>query len=106
MKAVRLHDYKQPPRMEEISQPDLESHGDVLVRVGGAGVCRTDLHLIDGWFEAVMPAERPFTIGHETAGWVEAVRWPAMDRVERKLVATQLTEAAGPARRSGWSGPG
>jgi NAD+-dependent secondary alcohol dehydrogenase Adh1 len=38
-----------------------------------AGVCRTDLHLIDGWFADVMPADVPFTLGHETAGWVEAV---------------------------------
>jgi len=73
MKAVRLHEYKRPPSVDEVSQPDLESHDDVLVRVGGAGVCRTDLHLIDGWFADVMPAERPFTLGHETAGWVEAI---------------------------------
>ncbi|MGH2970255.1 MAG: NAD(P)-dependent alcohol dehydrogenase [Solirubrobacteraceae bacterium] len=73
MKAVRLHEYKRPPSVDEIDQPDLESHDDVLVRVGGAGVCRTDLHLVDGWFADVMPAEVPFTLGHETAGWVEAV---------------------------------
>ena len=73
MKAVRLHQYKRPPSVDEVPQPDLESHDDVLVRVGGAGVCRTDLHLIDGWFADVMPAETPFTLGHETAGWVEAV---------------------------------
>jgi len=73
MKAVRLHEYKRPPSVDEVPQPDLESHDDVLVRVGGAGVCRTDLHLIDGWFADVMPAETPFTLGHETAGWVEAV---------------------------------
>ena len=73
MKAVRLHEYKRPPSVDEVPQPDLESHDDVLVRVGGAGVCRTDLHLIDGWFADVMPADVPFTLGHETAGWVEAV---------------------------------
>ena len=72
MKAVRLHEYTRPPSVDEVPQPDLESHDDVLVRVGGAGVCRTDLHLIDGWFADVMPADVPFTLGHETAGWVEA----------------------------------
>jgi NAD+-dependent secondary alcohol dehydrogenase Adh1 len=73
MKAVRLHDYRGRPSVDEVDTPDLEGHGDVLVRVGGAGVCRTDLHLIDGWLKDILPVELPFTIGHETAGWVEAV---------------------------------
>lgn len=73
MKAVRIHEYKTPPSLDRVPQPDLADHDDVLVRVGGAGVCRTDLHLIDGWFADVLPSERPFTLGHETAGWVEAV---------------------------------
>jgi NAD+-dependent secondary alcohol dehydrogenase Adh1 len=73
MKAVRLHEYKQPPRLDEIPQPDLRGPHDVIVKIGGAGVCRTDLHLVDGWFEDVMPVEKPFTLGHENAGWVEAV---------------------------------
>lgn len=73
MKAVRLHDYMRPPTLDEVEQPDLSGPNEVLVRVGGAGVCRTDLHLIDGWFDSVMPVARPFTLGHEVAGWVEAV---------------------------------
>jgi NAD+-dependent secondary alcohol dehydrogenase Adh1 len=73
MKAVRVHEYKKSPSLDEVPQPDLESHDDVLVRVGGAGVCRTDLHVVDGWFQDVMPVEAPFILGHENAGWVEAV---------------------------------
>lgn len=73
MKAVRVHEYKKPPSVDEVPQPDLTSHSDVLVRVGGAGVCRTDLHVVDGWFTDIMPVEAPFTLGHETAGWIEAV---------------------------------
>jgi NAD+-dependent secondary alcohol dehydrogenase Adh1 len=72
VKAIRIHEYNEPPRLDEIPQPDLTSSTDVIVRVAGAGVCRTDLHLIDGWFDDVLPATRPFTLGHETAGWVEA----------------------------------
>jgi NAD+-dependent secondary alcohol dehydrogenase Adh1 len=56
-----------------VPQPDLRSEDDVLIRVGGAGVCRTDLHVVDGWFQEVMPVEAPFILGHENAGWVEAV---------------------------------
>jgi NAD+-dependent secondary alcohol dehydrogenase Adh1 len=73
MKAVRVHGYKQAPSVDEIAQPDLQDHDDVIVRVGGSGVCRTDLHIVDGWFADIMPVEPPFTLGHETAGWVEAV---------------------------------
>jgi NAD+-dependent secondary alcohol dehydrogenase Adh1 len=73
MKAVRVHRYKEAPMIDEVPQPDLRSEDDVLVRVGGAGVCRTDLHVVDGWFEEVMPVDAPFTLGHENAGWIEAV---------------------------------
>jgi NAD+-dependent secondary alcohol dehydrogenase Adh1 len=73
MKAVRVHEYQQPPSIDEVTQPDLQSHHDVIVRIGGAGVCRTDLHVVDGWFQDLMPPEIPLTLGHENAGWVEAV---------------------------------
>jgi NAD+-dependent secondary alcohol dehydrogenase Adh1 len=73
MKAVRVHEYQQPPSIDEVPQPDLQSHHDVIVRIGGAGVCRTDLHVVDGWFQDLMPPEIPLTLGHENAGWVEAV---------------------------------
>jgi NAD+-dependent secondary alcohol dehydrogenase Adh1 len=73
MKAVRVHEYQQSVSIDDVPVPELQSHRDVVVRVGGAGVCRTDLHLIDGWLKDVLPVELPFTVGHETAGWVEAV---------------------------------
>jgi NAD+-dependent secondary alcohol dehydrogenase Adh1 len=44
----------------------------VLVRIGGAGVCATDLHALEGLME---PAGLtvPVVLGHENAGWVEGV---------------------------------
>ena len=44
----------------------------MLLRVGGAGACHSDLHLME-WPEGTMDFELPFTLGHENAGWVEAV---------------------------------
>jgi propanol-preferring alcohol dehydrogenase len=41
----------------------------VLIKVGGAGLCHSDLHLM----HMAAMVEEPFTLGHETAGWVEAV---------------------------------
>jgi NAD+-dependent secondary alcohol dehydrogenase Adh1 len=73
MKTVRLHAYHQPPVVEDVPEPTVRGPLDVVVRIGGAGVCRTDLHIIEGqWAEAMAP-ELPYTIGHENAGWVHEI---------------------------------
>jgi propanol-preferring alcohol dehydrogenase len=43
----------------------------VLVKVAAAGLCHSDLHVID-WPEGTLAWELPFTLGHETAGVVAA----------------------------------
>ncbi|MCW2582727.1 MAG: alcohol dehydrogenase [Klenkia sp.] len=56
--------------------PTITSPNDVIVEVGGAGFCRTDIHLWDGQFDAAQKAagiDLPFVCGHETAGWVAEV---------------------------------
>ena len=73
MRAVRLGKYDTTPELVEIPDPVLESPLDVIVRIGGAGVCRTDLHIIEGQWEEKSGVELPYTLGHENAGWVEAV---------------------------------
>jgi propanol-preferring alcohol dehydrogenase len=45
----------------------------VLIKVGGAGICRTYLEFIDGYFEKYVPVKLPFIPGHEIAGWVEEI---------------------------------
>jgi NAD+-dependent secondary alcohol dehydrogenase Adh1 len=73
MKAVRLHGYHQNPVVEDVPDPTIKGPLDVIVKVGGAGVCRTDLHIIDGQWDAAMGPTLPYTIGHENAGWVAEV---------------------------------
>jgi NAD+-dependent secondary alcohol dehydrogenase Adh1 len=73
MKAVRLHAYHQLPVVEEVPEPTVKGPFDVLVRVGGAGVCRTDLHIIEGQWAEAMGVGLPYTLGHENAGWVQEV---------------------------------
>lgn len=75
MKAARLHGYGEELRVEEVPAPEITHPLDVIVRIGGAGLCRTDLHFIQGMWEeqADVPLDFPFTLGHENAGWVEAV---------------------------------
>lgn len=73
MKAARLHIYDGNLHLDDVPEPKIEGPNDVVVRVGGAGLCRTDLHIIEGMFEGFPGLELPVTLGHETAGWVEAV---------------------------------
>jgi NAD+-dependent secondary alcohol dehydrogenase Adh1 len=73
MKAVRLHGYHQQPVVEDVPEPVVQGPLDVVVKIGGAGVCRTDLHIIEGqWADAMAPA-LPYTLGHENAGWVHEI---------------------------------
>jgi NAD+-dependent secondary alcohol dehydrogenase Adh1 len=71
MKAALLAEYHRPLELVERPEPEPQRPRDVVVRVGGAGVCATDLHAIDGLME---PAglRPPVVLGHENAGWVHA----------------------------------
>jgi NAD+-dependent secondary alcohol dehydrogenase Adh1 len=73
MKAVRLHTYHQQPVIEDVPEPKATEPFDVVVRIGGAGVCRTDLHIIEEQWAAKSSVTLPYTIGHENAGWVEEI---------------------------------
>ncbi|MEV6901782.1 NAD(P)-dependent alcohol dehydrogenase [Amycolatopsis sp. NPDC051372] len=73
MKAVRLQAYHQQPVLEEVPEPKAAGPLDVVVKIGGAGVCRTDLHIIEEQWAAKSGVALPYTIGHENAGWVHEV---------------------------------
>jgi len=73
MRAVRLHRYGERPVVEEVPEPVLRGPLDVLVEVGGAGLCRTDLHIVQGQWADRSGVSLPYTLGHETAGWVREV---------------------------------
>ncbi len=73
MKAVRLHEYDKRPTVEEVPDPRIDGPLDVLVRIGGAGLCRTDLHVIEGQWAEKSGVRLPYTLGHENAGWVAEV---------------------------------
>src|SRR5438045_4767564 len=73
MKAVRLHQYEELPKVEEVTEPKMTGPHDVIVRIGGAGLCRTDLHIIEGQWKEKSGVTLPYILGHENAGWVEEV---------------------------------
>jgi len=73
MRATRLHSYGSPLKIEEIEYPRIEKPFDVIVRIAGAGVCHTDLHIIQGMWKDIARPKLPYTLGHENTGYVEEV---------------------------------
>ena len=81
MKAARLHQYDEnispgSLQVEEVEDPKVEGPLDVIVRIGGAGLCRTDIHIIEGQWAPITDPDGtllPYILGHENAGWVEEV---------------------------------
>lgn len=76
MKAARLHNYNEYLKIDEVDDPKITGPLDVIVKVGAAGLCRTDLHLKDGDFRELhqqVGLQLPYILGHENAGWVEEV---------------------------------
>jgi NAD+-dependent secondary alcohol dehydrogenase Adh1 len=73
VKAVRLHEFHRMPVIDEVPEPEISGPLDVIVKIGGAGVCRTDLHIIEGQWDAAMGTPLPYILGHENAGWVHEI---------------------------------
>src|SRR5664279_1630884 len=69
VKALRLLGWKSEPELVEVPDPE-PGPGDVVIRVGGAGACHSDLHLMRDFDTGALPWDPPFTLGHENAGWV------------------------------------
>jgi NAD+-dependent secondary alcohol dehydrogenase Adh1 len=80
MLAARLYRYdpemNEQLRLEDVPEPTITRPDDVIVRVVAAGLCRTDLHIIEGVWKDILDPQRtllPYTLGHENTGIVEAV---------------------------------
>ncbi|MDW7982992.1 MAG: NAD(P)-dependent alcohol dehydrogenase [Thermomicrobium sp.] len=80
MRAARLYRYdpelREELKLEQTPDPQIRQPDEVIVRVVAAGLCRTDLHIIEGiWRDILDPQGTllPYTPGHENTGIVEAV---------------------------------
>ncbi len=71
MKAAQFTGQGTPLTIADVPTPDPKG-GEALVRIAGAGVCHSDLHIIHGPMGAAMGGE-PRILGHENAGYVEAL---------------------------------
>lgn len=72
MRALRLLEWKSDPVLEVVDDPE-PGPGQVVVRIGGAGACHSDLHLMHEFEPGLLPWNPPFTLGHENAGWVHSL---------------------------------
>ena len=81
MNAARLHAYHEPLKLDKVDEPTPDGPLDVIVRIGAAGLCRTDLHIQEGQWASRSGVTLPYTLGHENAGWVHEVG-PAVTTVE------------------------
>ena len=83
MLAARMHEYKKPLLLDQVQEAKNLSGESVLVKVGGAGICRTDIQLIDGYFREYLDLQLPCTPGHEIAGWVEEIGESVPDNINK-----------------------
>jgi len=74
MKAIRIHQYGSNDnlRYEDVPLPEI-STDDVLVKVYYAGVNPVDWKIREGYLQALIPYDLPFTLGWDVSGVVEAV---------------------------------
>ncbi|MEV5712720.1 NAD(P)-dependent alcohol dehydrogenase [Amycolatopsis mediterranei] len=69
--AFRLTGWGRPPSLADVAVPE-PAGAEVLVRVEAAGICHSDLHVLDA-APGALPYRLPFTLGHEIAGHVAAL---------------------------------
>jgi alcohol dehydrogenase, propanol-preferring len=67
MRAMVLDSARRPLRLAELPKPS-PGDDDVLIKVRACGICRTDLHVVDGELKS---PKLPLVPGHEIVGVVE-----------------------------------
>ena len=72
VQAVRLVEWQHDPEVQDVVEPQA-GPGEVVVKVAGAGLCHSDLHILHDFAPGMMPWQTPFTLGHENAGWIESL---------------------------------
>jgi propanol-preferring alcohol dehydrogenase len=82
MQSVRFVGVGRPAQIQEVPKPS-PGAGQVLIQISGAGVCHSDLHVM----EEDLGFKPPFTLGHENAGWIAALGQGVMGFKEGDAVA-------------------
>jgi propanol-preferring alcohol dehydrogenase len=77
MRALLFEGVGTPLRLADLPLPE-PGLGEVRVAVGACGICRTDLHVVDGELDR---PKRPVVLGHQVVGRIDAVG-PGVEGVE------------------------
>jgi propanol-preferring alcohol dehydrogenase len=72
MKAARIREYHKPLVFEDIPVPEIQAN-EVLVKVAACGMCRSDVLLVDGFFQNYTDIPPPVIPGHEITGTIEKI---------------------------------
>src|ERR1700676_2404227 len=72
MIAYRLLQPQQRPDLQDVAKPS-PGAGQLLIKVGGCGLCHTDIGLMSRTTAEFFDAPPPFTLGHEIAGWIAEI---------------------------------
>ena len=106
MKAFRFEQWQKTATLQEVPRPEPGS-GEVLIRIGGAGACHSDLHIMHEWtpesFPQVADWPLPFTLGHENAGWIESGDHEGFDVGAPVVVSPTWSCGHCPPCRQGWT---
>lgn len=82
MRAVVFENYQEFPSLTEVPKPE-PGPGEVLLRVAGAGACHSDISVYRVFEKGQPGAQKPpFVLGHENAGWVEALGPGVSERIQ------------------------
>lgn len=97
MKAYQIVEWGRHPEFVDVAVPT-PGPGEVLLRMKGAGLCRSDLDLMEAQpgtapYATAVPAG--FTLGHENAGVVEAFGPGVTDMVEGESVVVHHMHSCG-----------
>lgn len=66
MKAMVLHEVGEPLELQQVAEPEPDGH-QLKLKVHTCGICRTDLHIVDGELEE---PSLPLILGHQIVGTV------------------------------------
>jgi NAD+-dependent secondary alcohol dehydrogenase Adh1 len=87
--------------VENVDEPKVLGPLDVVVRIGAAGLCRTDLHVQEGQWAEKSQVEFPYTPGHENAGRVHELGSAVTNVEVGDTVIVHPSSRAGCAGRAG-----
>ena len=106
MKAFRFEQWQKTATLKDVPKPE-PGPGEVLIRIGGAGACHSDLHIMHEWtpetFPQVADWPLPFTLGHENAGWIESGDHDGFDVGAPVVISPTWSCGHCPPCRKGWT---